>query len=72
MFEAAAEIADWMGMILAHTWYGKGLKKPRSKAKDPYYIQYHRADVVGGDAGPVPMELGKIILKYWTCGGPHY
>ena len=53
-------------MILAHMRYRKGSKKPKNKGKNPYYIPYHRADVVGGDAGPVPMELGKTTLKYWT------
>ena len=72
MFAAAAEIADCVGTIPAHSWYGKGLKKPKSKGKNPYYIPYHRADVVGGDAGPVPMELSKTTLKYWTCGGLYY
>ena len=60
-----------MGIILAHSWYGKGLKKPKGKDKKPYYIPYHRSDVVGGDAGQVPMELGKTTLRFWTCRGPH-
>ena len=64
MFEAAAEIVDHVGMILVHTQYGKRLKKPKNKGKNPYYIPYHLADVVGGDAGQVPMELGKTTLKY--------
>ena len=55
----AAEISDRVGKILAHTRYGKGLKKPKKKGKNPYYFLYHRADVVGGDSSPVPMELGK-------------
>ena len=71
-FEVATEIVDHVGTILAHTQYGKGLKKPKSKGQNPYYIPYHRADVVGADAGPVSMELGKTTLKYWTFGGPHY
>ena len=72
MFEVATETADRMGTILAHTWYKKGLKKPKSKGKNPYYIPYHRADVAGGDAGPVPMELCKTTLKCWTSRGLHY
>ena len=63
MFEAAAELAAHMGIILAHTRYGKGSKKPKSKSKNPCYIPYHCTDVVGRDAGSVPMELGKTILK---------
>ena len=59
-------------MILAYMWYGEGLKKPKNKGKNPYYILYHHDDVVGGDTGPVPMELGKTTLKCWTYGGPHY
>ena len=55
MFEAAAKIAAYVGTILAHTWYVKGSKKPTSKGKNPYYILYCYTDVVGGDAGPVPM-----------------
>ena len=62
IFEAAGEIADHIGMILAHTQFGKGLKKTKSKGKNPYYILYHHADVVGGDTGLVPMELGKTTL----------
>ena len=72
IFEAATEIGDHMGTILAHAWYGKGSKKPKSKGKNPYYIPYHHDNMAGGDAGPVPMELGKITLKFWTCGGPNY
>ena len=53
-------------MILVHMQYEKGSKKPKSKGKNPNYIPYHHADVVGGDAGPVPIELDKTILKYWT------
>ena len=65
MFEATAEFANHMGMILAHTRYGKELKKPKSKGKKPYYISYQHFDVVGDDIGPIPMELVKITLK---CG----
>ena len=72
IFEAATGIADCMGMILTHTWYGKGSKKPKSKGKNPYYIPYHCANVAGSDTGPVRMELGKTTLKCWTCVGPHY
>ena len=72
MFEAAVEIADHIGTILAHTWYGKGSKKPKNKGKNPHCIPYHRGDVAVGDAGPIPMELGKTILKCWICRGPHY
>ena len=72
MFEMATEIADYMGMILAHTWYGKGLKNPKSKGKNLCYIPYRHADVVGGDAGPLPMELGKTTLNCRTCRGLHY
>ena len=80
-FEAAAEIADHVGTMPLgkgskkpkNMWYGKGLKKPKNKGKNPCYIPYHCTDVVGGDAGPVPMELGKTTLKCWTCArGPHY
>ena len=38
MFEVAAEIGDHVGTILAHIWYGKASKKPKSKGKNPYYI----------------------------------
>ena len=72
IFEAAAEIAAHIGMILAHTQYGKGSEKPKHDGKNPYYISYHCVDVVGGDIGIVPMELGKTALKYWTCRGPHF
>ena len=72
MFESAMEIPDHVGTIFSHMRYGKGLKKPRNKGKNPYYILYHHDDVVGCDAGSVPMELGRTTLKYWTCGGLHY
>ena len=71
-FEAATKIDIHMGTILGHTWYGKGLKKLKSKVKNPYYISYCRDDVVGGDIGPVPIELGKATKKYWTCRGAHF
>ena len=71
-FETAAEITAHVSTILAHFWYSKELKKSKSKGKYPYYITYHCANVAGGDAGPVPMELGKATLKYWTCRGPHF
>ena len=71
-FEAAAEIAAHIGTILANTPYGKGSKKPKNKGRNPYYLPYHRDDVVGGDAGPVPMELGKTMPKCWTCRSLHY
>ena len=61
-----------MGTILAHTCYEKQTNKPKSKNRNSYYIPYHCADVVGCDAGPVPMELVKIILKCWTYRGLHY
>ena len=70
-FEATVEIVDCEGTILAHTWYGKGLKKPKNKGKNPYHIPYN-CTYVGGDAGTVRIELGKITLKYWTWRGPHY
>ena len=62
--EAAAKIAAHIGTILAHTQYGKGLKKPKSKGKNSYYMLYHYAAVLGGNAGPVPLKLGKATLKY--------
>ena len=71
IFEAATRIADHAGKILAHTWYGKGSEKPKIKGKNPYNTLYHCADVVGGDTGPFPMELGKTTLKWWTYGGLH-
>ena len=61
MFEAAMEIYDCVGMILAYTQYGSGLKKSKNKDKNLYYILYHRADVVGGDTGPVPIELDQHL-----------
>ena len=72
MFEAAVEIAGCVGTILAHMRYGKGMKKLKSKDKNPSCILYHRADVASGDAVPVPMELGKTTLKCWTFGGLNY
>ena len=72
MFQAAVETTDSVGTILTHTWYGKGMKKPKNKGKNPCYILYHRTDVVGGDTGPVSMELGKTTLKCWTFKSPHY
>ena len=62
-FKADAKMAALVGTILAHTRYGKGLKKPKSKGKNPYYIPYYCTDVVVGDAGPIPMELSKTTLK---------
>ena len=41
MFEAAAKIVAYMGKVLDHTWYRKGLKKAKSKGKNPYYVLYH-------------------------------
>ena len=66
------EIADYVGTIIAHTRYGKRSKKPKNKDKNPYYIPYHHADVVDGDAGPVAIELDKTILKCWNYRSPHY
>ena len=71
-FEVGTKIAAHVGMILAYTQYGKVLKKPKHKVKNPYYIPYHCADMVDLDADLVPMELGKTILKCWTYRGPHY
>ena len=62
-FEMAVEISDGVGAILAHTWYGKGSKKPKNKGKNPFRLPYHRADIAGGDADSVPMELGKLYLN---------
>ena len=72
MFQAAAELADHIGTIIAHMRYVKGLKKPKNKGKNPYYNPYHCADVVGGDSGPAPMELGKNTLRCCSCEGLHY
>ena len=63
MFEVAAKTTAHVSTILAHMWYKKGSKKPKNKGKNPYYLPYHHADVVGGDAGPVPTEVGKTIFK---------
>ena len=75
----ALQYLKWLQKLL-NTWVQslpipgirKGSKNLKSKGKNPYYILYHHADVVGGDSGPVSMELSKTTLKYWTCKGPHY
>ena len=63
MFKVAAEITDHVSMIFVHTQYGKGSKKPENKGRNPYYIPYHRADLVIGYSDPISMELSKATLK---------